>query len=334
MTADALDQKWGSALLGGAFAEGKSRLASVLTFFAYVGVFVGYTTIFLVSLLTVGFLEIRQANMSDFNALIAVLEQRDRYADNHLEKAADEVGKDLDAYRSWIASPVCFNVAGTTATSERGGAAPTGGLDGAAADPKTCAELTQALELHANQLSSTEEEVRFRSANLPLYYDQYQDGITRKTPQIIPALWLLDSKYRLLTLWARSPFELIEMFLLVCMGLLGGVISVMRYFVDPSLKNPAIGESSTSRRPVLRSRSGSTCCFAQPRSFWGCKPRTVPRPCPQASSCSPAWVWRRATAPARRSRRSSRWQAACCEPRRGMGLIAKLLAKLPSTQIH
>jgi hypothetical protein len=98
------------------------------------------------------------------------------------------------------------------------------------------------LELHANQLSSTEDEVRFRSANLPLYYDQYQDGITRKTPQIIPALWLLDSKYRLLTLWARSPFELIEMFLLVCMGLLGGVISVMRYFVDPSLKKPAIGE--------------------------------------------------------------------------------------------
>ena len=32
------------------------------------------------------------------------------------------------------------------------------------------------------------------------------------------------------------------MFLLVCMGLLGGVISVMRYLVDPSLKNPAIGE--------------------------------------------------------------------------------------------
>jgi len=25
------------------------------------------------------------------------------------------------------------------------------------------------------------------------------------------------------------------------MGLLGGVISVMRYFVDPSLKNPASG---------------------------------------------------------------------------------------------
>jgi len=83
--------------------------------------------------------------------------------------------------------------------------------------------------------------VLFRSTNLPVYYDQYQDGITRKKKQIIPALWQLDSKYRLLTLWACSPFELIERFLLVCMGLLGGVISVMRYFVDPSLKNPASG---------------------------------------------------------------------------------------------
>jgi hypothetical protein len=242
MTADALDQEFGSAPMGGVFVSQKSRLASFLTFSAYVGVFVGYTTIFLASLLTVGFLEIRQANMNDFNALIAVLEQRDRYADHHLDQTADEVRAELDAYRKWIASPVCFDVAGTTAASESVGAARAGGLDGAAADPKTCAELRQALELHANQLSSTEDEVRFRSANLPLYYDQYQDGITRKTPQVIPALWLLDSKYRLLTLWARSPFELIEMFLLVCMGLLGGVISVMRFFVDPSLKNPAIGE--------------------------------------------------------------------------------------------
>jgi hypothetical protein len=53
---------------------------------------------------------------------------------------------------------------------------------------------------------------------------------------------MLDSKFILLTWWARSPFELIQMFLLVCMGLLGGVISVMRCFVDPSLKSPAIAE--------------------------------------------------------------------------------------------
>jgi len=52
---------------------------------AYAGVFLGYTIIFVISLFTVGFLEIRQANMSDFNALIAVLEERDGYADGHLD---------------------------------------------------------------------------------------------------------------------------------------------------------------------------------------------------------------------------------------------------------
>src|SRR4029077_948066 len=55
-------------------------------------------------------------------------------------------------------------------------------------------------------------------------------------------LRLLESRSTLLTLWARSPFELTQMFLLVCMGLLGGVLSVMRCFVDPSLKNPTIAE--------------------------------------------------------------------------------------------
>jgi hypothetical protein len=88
----------------------------------------------------------------------------------------------------------------------------------------------------------TEDDVRFRSANFEFYYDQYKDGITKKTPQIIPALQLLDSPYKVLTIWARSPFELIEMFMLVCMGLLGGVLSVMRCFVDPKLKSPVIAE--------------------------------------------------------------------------------------------
>jgi hypothetical protein len=66
---------------------------------------------------------------------------------------------------------------------------------------------------------------------------------------------------------ARSPFELIETLLLVFMKLLGGVISVIRYFVDPPLKNPPIANSFTSRRPVRRSRSGSMSCPAM-RSNW------------------------------------------------------------------
>jgi hypothetical protein len=69
--------------------------------------------------------------------------------------------------------------------------------------------------------------------------------LDRSPLELIDMLFIfsfLDSDSTLLTLWARSPFELIEMFLLVCMGLLGGVISVMRCFVDPKLKTPAIAE--------------------------------------------------------------------------------------------
>jgi hypothetical protein len=52
-------------------------------------------------------------------------------------------------------------VAGATASTPNGGAGQSAGLDGAGADPKTCSALQQALELLANQLSSTEDEVLF-----------------------------------------------------------------------------------------------------------------------------------------------------------------------------
>jgi hypothetical protein len=77
MTSDAFRTEFNANTFDGLFAAGRWKLASIATFIGYVGVFIGYLTIFLISLLTVGFLEIRQANMTDFNALIAVLEQRD-----------------------------------------------------------------------------------------------------------------------------------------------------------------------------------------------------------------------------------------------------------------
>jgi hypothetical protein len=173
--------------------------------------------------------------MNDFNALIAVLEQRDGYADHHLDDALNEVQGVRGLYRSWIAQLDCTD-------SDDATDAMAGGAEASGTKPKTCGEIKETLQRHANEMALAEDEARFRLANLQFYYDQYKDGITKKTPQIIPALTLLDSKSRLLTIWARSPFELIEMFLLVCMGLLGGVISVMRCFVDPSLKSPAIAE--------------------------------------------------------------------------------------------
>ena len=242
MTSDAFRPEFETKAFDSAFATSKLKVGSILTFIGYVGVFVGYLTIFLISLLTVSFLEIRQANMADFNALIAVLEQRDGYADDHLKKALADLRAQHDAYRSRIDSLVCYDIAGATVVMDNAHAAELPNAEAASTSPKTCAEIKQTLQRHANELALTEDEMHFRAANLAFYYDQYRDGITRKAPQIIPALRLLDSDSPLLTLWARSPFELVEMFLLVCMGLLGGVISVMRCFVDPRLKNPAIAE--------------------------------------------------------------------------------------------
>ena len=242
MTADAFRPEFDTKALDGVFAAGKSKLTSIITFIGYVGVFVGYLTIFLISLLTVGFLEIRQANMDDFNALIAVLEQRDGYADDHLKRALDALSAEREAYRSRIDSLVCFDLAGATVVTETANVAELAKSEAASTNPKTCAEIKATLQKHANELALTEAEMRFRWANLPFWYDQYKDGITHKSPQIIPALRLLDSRSPLLTLWARSSFELVQMFLLVCMGLLGGVLSVMRCFVDPRLKSPAIAE--------------------------------------------------------------------------------------------
>ena len=214
-----------------------------LSVFGYVGIFIGYAIIFVVSLLTVGFLEIRQTNMQDFNALIAVLEERDGYADGHLNAELDRIHTKWLAYRAMLDSLVCSGPADAPLVTEDRDATVSGDPQASAANPKTCAEITALLNSFANELSLTEGEGRFRSANLDLYYDKYKDGMTQKTPQIIPALRLLDSHSKLVKLWARSPFELIEMFLLVCMGVLGGMISVIRCWVDPSLnRNPAIAE--------------------------------------------------------------------------------------------
>jgi len=230
--------------LNAALDSAKLKPASVLAFIGYASVFVGYFIIFMVSLVTVGFLEIRQANMNDFNALIAVLDQRDRYYndDNHLQKVLAEFSAQRESYLSWINSLDCAKISGMPDARESRRPTEAGTSDASSPHPKTCDEIKQTLREHANELSLTEEQLRFTSANLLTYYDQYKDGIAGKVPQIVPALRLLDSKFPLLTVWARSPFELIEMFLLVCMGLLGGVISVMRCFVDPSLKSPAIAE--------------------------------------------------------------------------------------------
>jgi len=181
MTSDAFRTEFNANAFDGLFAVGKLKLASIATFIGYASVFIGYLTIFVISLLTVGFLEIRQANMTDFNALIAVLEQRDRYADDHLQKALATLNAERDGYRARIDSLVCFDIDDTTVLTGNTHTAELANSEATSTNPKTCAEIKSALQRHANELSLAEDETRFKSANLALYYDQYKDGITRFT---------------------------------------------------------------------------------------------------------------------------------------------------------
>ena len=137
--------------------------------------------------MTIGFLEIRQANMADFNSLIAVLEERDGYADGHLDDPLKRVEAEHDFTYQASVDLVCPESAGAPVITGNQRTAEAGDPKASKTNPKTCAEMKQALLQHANELSLTEREVRFRRANFPFYYDQYKDGITQKAPQIIPA---------------------------------------------------------------------------------------------------------------------------------------------------
>ena len=98
MTADTFHPSFAPKIFDRIPAMGVPRLGSTLNFVKYAAVFTAYIAIFVISFMTVGFLEIRQANMQDFNALIAVLEQRDGYADRHLDKALERLRQEIGSY--------------------------------------------------------------------------------------------------------------------------------------------------------------------------------------------------------------------------------------------
>jgi hypothetical protein len=165
MTADTFQSGFAPKAFDRIPTMGISRLIPALDFIKYACVFTGYLVIFIISFMTVGFLEIRQANMEDFNALIAVLEQRDRYKDHHVDADLKELRAKINQYRFEIIDSF---------------SCPDGASN---ANTKTCAEATEASRQHYIELSRVEDAEIFRSANLSFYYDQYKDGITQKHPK-------------------------------------------------------------------------------------------------------------------------------------------------------
>jgi hypothetical protein len=185
-------------------------------------------------------LEIRQANLVAFNSLVATLEQKDRFADPQrgLANALRQIQTEHLAYDKLLASVNCSESAILNRGSE--GRGSTGGGNSnqkQKGDALSCEDVRDSINRHANALAASEDETLFKIANQPLWYHQYVDGISQQAPQIIPLLGYLENS-RIF----RSPFEIVEMTLLVCMGLLGGIIGVIRFFVDPSLPNPSMSE--------------------------------------------------------------------------------------------
>jgi hypothetical protein len=243
MTVDTLSNENNFAFTVGR-SHYNSELKRVARFIGYGFMVAAYAGIFLTSFATLGLIEIRQANLKDFNALIAMLEQRDRYNVGYYDNVLMGIQADRRRYQDLIDSVTC------TDTPNAAGSEKKRGSENAAANqnavpsaestaPKSCADVKAAMYSHVVALSLTEDSVLFRKALLNDYYDKFIDGITERTPNIIPVMRILDAKSGLLALWARLPFEILEMFLLVCMGALGGVISVTRGFVDPSTPNPS-----------------------------------------------------------------------------------------------
>jgi hypothetical protein len=206
-----------------------------------------YTIILAAGLITLGLVEIRQVNMVNFNALIANLEQRDR-VNAELPDVLARVRKQHKRYDDMIArSADCFSVPGTILDYEPNNRDET--LSVAAnqkgdLEPRrksiSCDDIQNRIRDHANYLLTMEDRKRFELANSNAYYLSYVDGITQKMPQIIPALRFLDSGQAWIDFWARSSFEIMEMFLLVSMGMLGGIINATRWLVDRASDRPSL----------------------------------------------------------------------------------------------
>src|SRR3954451_7780122 len=145
MTADTFHPSFAPKIFDRIPAMGMPRLVSILDFVKYASVFAAYVAIFVISFMTVGFLEIRQANMGDFNALIAMLEQRDGYADRHLDKELERLRGEIRSYALTLNPFACPEEANSIKpASDRSN----GDQGASSASLKTCAEAKEAARQH------------------------------------------------------------------------------------------------------------------------------------------------------------------------------------------
>jgi hypothetical protein len=217
----------------------------VAQFFGYSVVAAAYAAIFGVTLVTLGLILVRQTNVANFNYLIAALDERDRVVKKTPDilenlqihqKAYNEKLRDIttcapEPIIQWLR-------ASFDSVVPQGKNRPMGTQSTADAPFVTCEDL-QKMRSQAAELKKNELELISKQANLESWYQSNTDGIRNKMPQIIPALRFLDSDYILVNVWARSPIELMQMYLLVLMGMLGGMIKATEWLIKPAAFDPA-----------------------------------------------------------------------------------------------
>jgi hypothetical protein len=222
-----------------------AAILMVLRSLAYLVAFAAYLAILIIAIATLGLIEIRQANLQNSNALIAMLDQKDYYGHNPFARDLSALAAEIDSYKNLRRDVSdCFGQPPAGTKDQNQAAAVTTVIRAIASagtdlKPATCEELKTLVDQHLLELHWLQDRFRMKQAYLPKYYDEYIDGLRNKTPQLVPLLSYMESRVSAVTAWARLPLELLEMLLLIFMGALGAVIAVTRYFVDPSVPNPA-----------------------------------------------------------------------------------------------
>jgi hypothetical protein len=169
MTAEAFRHHVPSPAVG--LALFKQTLACIGKTLGYVLVLAAYASIFIVSIATLALIEIRRANLKDFDALIAILEQRELYFTNkRLEQELTSLARNIAQYRQLDTALPCSgkpsrHVTGQTAAMGTVPEIANGGASaGQAGEPESCAEVKTIANKQLYRLLSLQDNLTFLNA--------------------------------------------------------------------------------------------------------------------------------------------------------------------------
>ena len=170
--------------------------------------------------------------MAQYNGIVAALVMRDAS-----QKNADYISLLDEALRNYSNMEISLR---DTCLDSNG----VNRADSIESPADSCSTLLQIIAGHKRELLKNNDDIiSTKTANLQQYYDKYLDGQINKTPQLAPIFSYLTSDKPWENYVFRMPIEWLEMLLLVLIGVIGGLIGVIKSFVDRSRSDrPLISE--------------------------------------------------------------------------------------------